>query len=56
MTKPGLGLEIGKAAINATPIKMIEQAVREVAAKHLRKHGVNILISVPKRGRTCKKD
>jgi cobalt-precorrin-5B (C1)-methyltransferase len=55
VTKPGLGLEIGKAAINATPIKMIEQAVREVAGKHLRKHGVNILISVPQGEELAKK-
>src|SRR3712207_3173047 len=27
VTKPGLGLEIGKAAINPTPLKMLEQAV-----------------------------
>ena len=27
VTKPGLGLEIGKAAINPTPLKMINQAI-----------------------------
>ena len=30
VTKPGLGLEIGKAAINPTPMKMLELAVREL--------------------------
>ena len=48
ITKPGLGLEIGKAAINPTPLKMIEQAVREVASiSYLKQHGINVIISVP---------
>ncbi len=47
VTKPGLGLEIGKAAINPTPLNMLEQAVREVAGHKLEKQGVDILISVP---------
>ena len=47
VTKPGLGLEIGTAAINPTPKKMLEQAVREVAEDHLRNHGVKVVISVP---------
>jgi len=47
VTKPGLGLEIGKAAINPTPMKMLEQSVLEVAKQELKKQGVNILISVP---------
>ncbi len=47
VTKPGIGLEIGKAAINPTPLKMLEQAVREVARHRLEKQGVDILISVP---------
>jgi cobalt-precorrin-5B (C1)-methyltransferase len=48
VTKPGLGLEIGRAAINPTPMKMLEQAVREVANDQLRKYGINVVISVPK--------
>lgn len=48
VTKPGLGLEIGKAAINQTPMNMLERAVREVAKDQLVKHGVDIVISVPK--------
>jgi cobalt-precorrin-5B (C1)-methyltransferase len=47
VTKPGLGLEMGKAAINPTPMKMLEQAVREVAGHQLEKQGVDVLISVP---------
>ena len=50
ITKPGLGLEIGKAAINPTPVKMIEQAVKEVMATvpYLQEHGISVIISVPK--------
>ena len=47
VTKPGLGLEIGKAAINPTPMKMLEQAVCEVASHKLQNQGVDVLISVP---------
>jgi cobalt-precorrin-5B (C1)-methyltransferase len=55
VTKPGLGLEIGKAAINPTPMKMLEQAVREVAGDQLKKHGVEVVISVPKGEEIAKK-
>jgi cobalt-precorrin-5B (C1)-methyltransferase len=55
VTKPGLGLEIGKAAINPTPIKMLEQAVHEVASHQLQNQGVDIVISVPKGGEIAKK-
>jgi cobalt-precorrin-5B (C1)-methyltransferase len=48
VTKPGLGLEIGKAAINPTPMKMLEQAVRQVASEQLKNQGVNVEIFVPK--------
>ena len=47
ITKPGIGLEIGKAAINPTPMKMLEQAVHQVASEQLKNHGVNVIISVP---------
>ena len=46
VTKPGLGLEMGKAAINPTPKKMLEQAVLEVAKEQLEKQGVDVVISV----------
>ncbi|HEY6949548.1 MAG TPA: cobalt-precorrin-5B (C(1))-methyltransferase [Nitrososphaeraceae archaeon] len=49
VTKPGLGLEIGKAAINPTPLKMINQAINEVLEKQQKnRYGLSILISVPK--------
>lgn len=48
VTKPGLGLEIGAAAINPTPKKMIIENIRDVANEFLRKNGVKVVISVPK--------
>jgi len=55
VTKPGLGLEMGRAAINPTPMKMLEQAVHEVANEQLRKNGVDIVISVPRGEEIAKK-
>ena len=48
VTKPGLGLEIGKVAINPTPMKMLEKAVYEVAQEQLKNKGIDVMISVPK--------
>jgi len=48
VTKPGLGLEIGSAAINPTPKKMILENAREVAKELLEKKGIKITVSVPK--------
>ena len=48
VTKPGLGLEIGHAAINPTPMKMILENVQEVAEEILKCNGIKIIISVPK--------
>jgi cobalt-precorrin-5B (C1)-methyltransferase len=45
VTKPGLGLEVGGPAINATPRVMITQAVGEVV--DLTRRGVDVTISVP---------
>lgn len=55
VTKPGLGLEIGKAAINPTPLKMLEHAVREVAGHQLEKQGIDVVISVPNGEEIAKK-
>jgi cobalt-precorrin-5B (C1)-methyltransferase len=55
VTKPGLGLEIGKAAINPIPLQMLEQAIREVAGHHLEKQGVDVVISVPNGEEIAKK-
>ena len=48
VTKPGLGLEIGTAAINPTPKKMILENVQEVGEQILKQNGIKIVISVPK--------
>jgi len=48
VTKPGIGLDIGKPAINPTPMKMIRNTVNEVASEQLENKGVKVVISVPK--------
>jgi len=44
VTKPGLQVPVGHAAINPVPRRMIESAVREVVGKDT---GVKVIISVP---------
>ena len=48
ITKPGLGLELGKAAINPVPFSMITQVVKEVAKDQLNSQGFKVVISVPR--------
>ena len=48
VTKPGIGLEIGQAAINPTPRKMITENLTQVGKKILEKNGIKVMISVPK--------
>ena len=48
VTKPGLGLEINKPAINPVPKKMIIENLREVGGKILLEKGIRVVISVPK--------
>ena len=48
VTKPGIGLEIGHAAINPTPRKMITENLTQAGKKILEKNGIKIVISVPK--------
>jgi cobalt-precorrin-5B (C1)-methyltransferase len=48
VTKPGLGLKIGKAAINPTPLKMIKQAIDEIIGQQEHRYGLSVTISVPK--------
>ena len=48
VTKPGLGLEINKPAINPVPKKMIAENLREVGKEILLKKGIRVVISVPK--------
>jgi cobalt-precorrin-5B (C1)-methyltransferase len=47
VTKPGLGLEINKPAINPVPKKMINENLRDVAEKILLEKGIKVIISVP---------
>lgn len=48
VTKPGLGLEINKPAINPVPKKMIIENLREVGKEILLEKGIRVVISVPK--------
>ena len=48
VTKPGLGLEIDRPAINPVPKKMIVENLREIGESILLKRGIRIVISVPK--------
>ncbi len=48
VTKPGIGLEIGQAAINQMPRKMITENLIIVGKKILEKNGIKVVISVPK--------
>lgn len=47
VTKPGLGLEVGTAAINAVPRAMIEAVARDLLSEHGESRGLHIVISVP---------
>jgi cobalt-precorrin-5B (C1)-methyltransferase len=47
VTKPGLGLPIGAAAINPVPTKMIKTAALEVVGGLIKTKGITIMISVP---------
>ncbi len=48
VTKPGLGLEINKPAINPVPKKMIIENIRETGKEILSEKGIRVVISVPK--------
>ncbi|MGE5862449.1 MAG: cobalt-precorrin-5B (C(1))-methyltransferase [Nitrososphaerales archaeon] len=55
VTRPGLGLEIGSAAINPVPKKMIECAVYDSAKSLLNQNGIKVIVSVPKGEELAKK-
>ncbi|MBA4459146.1 MAG: cobalt-precorrin-5B (C(1))-methyltransferase [Nitrosopumilaceae archaeon] len=48
VTKPGLGLEINKPAINPVPKKMITENLQEIGKEILNERGIRVVISVPK--------
>ena len=47
VTKPGLKIPVGRAAINPVPLEMIESEVREECLRHKYNGGLHILISAP---------
>ncbi|OYD09151.1 cobalt-precorrin-5B (C(1))-methyltransferase [Paludifilum halophilum] len=47
VTKPGLSVPVGEAAINPVPRRMIRQSVEEVAGSSLKEQGVKAILSVP---------
>jgi cobalt-precorrin-5B (C1)-methyltransferase len=50
VTKPGLGLLLGSAAINPVPMKMINQSIQdvlEINKEIIKTNGLNVIISVP---------
>lgn len=55
VTKPGLSQEIGEAAINPVPKRMIEKEVREVLDSNGYFGGAKVIISVPEGERVAKK-
>ena len=55
VTKPGLGLEIGKAASNKVPMSMIHQAVTEGKGSMQTNFGLSVVISVSKGEEIAKK-
>ena len=55
VTKPGLGLEIGAAAINPVPRRMIIAAVRDALESARVRHGVRVVIDVPAGQRLAKR-
>ena len=48
VTKPGLGLEMNKPAINPVPRKMIIENLQEIGKEILNVKGIRVVISVPK--------
>ncbi|MNC22627.1 cobalt-precorrin-6A synthase [compost metagenome] len=47
VTKPGLPVAVGEAAINPVPRRMISEAVSEVLEEHGAARGLRVVISVP---------
>ena len=47
VTKPGLKVQVGKAAINPVPMEMIETAINEVCNQYAHHGGIKAVISIP---------
>jgi cobalt-precorrin-5B (C1)-methyltransferase len=55
VTKPGLPIPIGEAAINPVPRQMIRQVVTELLALFQLRRGIKVVISVPEGEKIAKK-
>jgi cobalt-precorrin-5B (C1)-methyltransferase len=55
VTKPGLEVAVGSAAINPVPQKMIAEAAKTASGEELDPRGIDIIISVPDGERLAKK-
>ncbi len=55
VTKPGLGIEIGKASITRVPLRMITESVGEALALNGAGCGARVLITVPRGEEMAKK-
>lgn len=55
VTKPGLPIEVGQAAINPVPRKMIRQEIEQVRELFQIENGINVVISVPEGEEIAKK-
>jgi len=55
VTRPGLGLEIGRPAINPVPRRMITAVVQDLVGPELDRHGLIVTISVRDGERLAKK-
>lgn len=55
VTKPGLKVPVGKAAINPVPMEMITSAIKEVCESFTYINGIKVVISVPGGNEIAKK-
>lgn len=55
VTKPGLPIPVGEAAINPVPRKMIHETVLNLLDDYEAQHGISVTISVPKGEEIAKK-
>ena len=55
VTKPGLKVPVGKAAINPAPMEMIKSAIEEVCARFSYQGGIKAVISIPGGAEIAKK-
>jgi len=55
VTKPGLEIPIGIAAINPVPRQMIERSIRKVTRNELDSRGIQVIISVPEGERLARR-